>query len=172
MPKANSLNHVFTKIDMSAGPDACWPWQGGTGGVSRKMRTGGAAATSKERPYFHYHGRKLTATRVVYELVNGVTLSHLDVIRHKCDNSLCCNPAHMEVGTHFDNMQDMVERDRHGLPHHVVRRIRVLLARGGKTHREIADLYGVDRSIVTRIANNQAHTHAQDYPTEDDHQRA
>lgn len=35
-------------------------------------------------------------------------------VRHKCDNTLCVNPNHLEVGTHSDNMQDMADRSRAG----------------------------------------------------------
>lgn len=151
---------------MSGGPDACWPWKLAPGGVSRAMRDGEKSSTSKARPYFTLDGVKVVATRLVYELVTGIKLTPEQLIRHTCDFSMCCNPAHFEIGSHQENMDDMVSRDRHGLPAHVVRRIRVLLARGGKTHNEIASLYGVSRTVVTRIANDEAHTHINDYPTE------
>jgi hypothetical protein len=32
------------------------------------------------------------------------------VVRHKCDNRKCCNPAHLELGTQAKNVQDMFER--------------------------------------------------------------
>lgn len=34
------------------------------------------------------------------------------VIRHLCNNPSCCNPDHLEVGTHKDNYKDMVESNR------------------------------------------------------------
>jgi hypothetical protein len=34
------------------------------------------------------------------------------LIRHKCDNPKCINPDHLETGTDYDNVQDMIERGR------------------------------------------------------------
>lgn len=37
------------------------------------------------------------------------------VIRHKCDNSYCCNVQHLEIGTQLDNINDMIVRGRYKL---------------------------------------------------------
>lgn len=34
------------------------------------------------------------------------------IVRHKCDNSLCVNPDHLELGTLKDNSQDCLKRGR------------------------------------------------------------
>ena len=50
------------------------------------------------------------------------------VVRHRCDNPPCVNPAHLVAGTQLDNLQDMFDRGR-------ARRARGKeTANGAKTH--------------------------------------
>jgi hypothetical protein len=42
--------------------------------------------------------------------IGEIPQGHL--IRHKCDNPKCINPDHLETGTNYDNVQDMIERGR------------------------------------------------------------
>lgn len=35
------------------------------------------------------------------------------MIRHRCDNRPCCNPAHLIPGTAKENARDVVDRGRH-----------------------------------------------------------
>lgn len=143
----NSLTDVFKFIDMRGGDETlCWPWTGATSG------------RDADRPYFSVEGKKLLAYRVVYELVHGDP-GHLQV-RHRCDNSLCCNPHHLELGTNSENALDNVIRDRTGLPVAAVREIKELLSENvdGRTQDEIARLVSsrhgvrVARSTVAHIA--------------------
>jgi len=152
LSRANKPIDVFKHVDMSGGVDACWPWK-------RQLHKG--------RPYFDVGGKKRLAYRITYELYHGVELDSDTMLLHQCDNSQCCNPRHVRPGKHQENMDEMVDRERHGLPHHAVRGIRKLLMRGD-THQSIADLYGVSRETITAINNNRRREKVKGVDDEDD----
>lgn len=143
--RANKLTDVFKYIQMGDANE-CWPYIG--------------ALNKEGRPYFTYKGKKLLAYRVSFELVSGEQLGNR-VARHTCDNESCCNPYHIVPGTHQENMDDMKTRERHGLPHHTVRAIRKLIA-AGRTQVEIAELYGVSKTVVAEIATGKNYSHVKD----------
>ncbi len=60
---------------------------------------------------FGVDGRNVGAHRIAWEIVNGPIPAGL-VIRHMCNNRLCCNPAHLEPGTMADNAHDMMRSGR------------------------------------------------------------
>lgn len=153
MAKKNKSIDVFKHI-IRAGPDECWKWSGHFGGRQSSLR-----------PYFTTEGKRYIAYRLVYELVKGHPVPDDALILHSCDNggfpTGCCNPAHMRIGSHKENMADMKHRERHGLPHHVVRAIRKLLA-DGRTQEQIAELYGVSRETISAIATRRVYNHVKD----------
>ena len=152
---ANKKEDVFKYINMSNGPDVCWQWRGPVGGRTREPR-----------PYFTADGKRYLAYRLVYELVNGVTLATEQLILHSCDNGRmpigCCNPKHLRIGSVQENSNDMKNRERHGLPHNTVRNIRKLL-REGRTQQEIAELYGISQENVSAINRRVTYDHVSDY---------
>ena len=142
MSKPNEPEMIFQHINMHRGDrNVCWEWKGK---VNKK----------DGRPYFTIQGKRRPAYVIVLELTTGILQTVDQVARHKCDNCICCNPNHLLWGTHQDNMNDMKERDRHGVPKTVVRAIKKLLTKGD-TQQEIADLYGLSREAVSAIATGR-----------------
>ena len=97
----------WSKVDQSAGADACWPWT-----LSKSGNGYGQVNMGKS------HGPCLRAHRVAYMLTNGnlPAFSNADsrgtVVMHSCDNRLCCNPKHLRAGTQSENLKDMHSKGR------------------------------------------------------------
>lgn len=82
------------------------------------------------------------------------------VVRHKCDNKACVNPAHLELGTCADNSQDMVDRHRQGVKPVLTmpdaRHIRVVYKPGRSSTNQLrlAEHYRVKQSVISQILRN------------------
>lgn len=92
---------VWSRIDRSGGPDACWLWTG-----AKNNRGYGQITNQQRRIYGH---------RLVWSFVNGPIPESLQIL-HSCDNPPCCNPAHLSIGTQADNMQDCSAKGRTAMP--------------------------------------------------------
>lgn len=94
------VHHNSCKIKYIITENNCWEC---TSKKPNKDTTGYVRLTrNKKSVYLH---------RYVYELYIGEIPEGL-IVRHKCDNSKCINPEHLEIGTHKDNTQDMIKRGR------------------------------------------------------------
>lgn len=81
-------------------PNACWPWQGQV----NQHGYGMFYVPLFKRP-------SVVATRVAYYLANG-TIDDAKFVCHACDNRRCCNPGHLWLGNHRQNLQDMWTKGR------------------------------------------------------------
>lgn len=105
--------------------------------------------------------------RYMYSLYHG-ELDEGEVIRHSCDNPSCINIDHLEVGTHTDNMRDMVTRNRSlvgernnksKLKEEDVIKIREMLKSNKYTQKEIADIFGITNQMVSNINTRKSWNH-------------
>lgn len=144
----------WKKVDRSAGDDSCWPWMGYRVPRGYGYFTPGAGA------------KKDWAYRWAWRLTHGDIPAGLEVC-HKCDNPPCCNPAHLFLGTHAENMEDMAKKGRWkpravptGDAHHM-RRCPELVKRGEENQtaklteeqvKEIRQLFGTGEWTKTALA--------------------
>ena len=83
--------------NINASGRECWPWM-----ASCKPTGYGQTWDGKHVTYAH---------RAVYVFAFGPIPDGMFVCHH-CDNPICCRPSHLFLGTHADNMQDMLSKGR------------------------------------------------------------
>jgi hypothetical protein len=96
--RAQGPERFWAKVDKTP---TCWLYTGfkkwdGYGWVARHL---------DGKPRF------LTAHRYAWTLANGEPPAGLSIM-HICDVPACCNPAHLRLGTHQENMADMKAKGR------------------------------------------------------------
>lgn len=99
-----SLHNRFLAAVTFEPNTGCWLWCGYTSAAGY-----GQIGTGKARGTIYAH-------RYSYEHFKGHIPDGLYVL-HSCDQPACCNPDHLSVGTHADNMAQMNERDRRAKAH-------------------------------------------------------
>ncbi len=86
-------------------------------------------------------------------------------ICHKCDTPLCVNPDHLFVGTHHDNMRDMVEKKRSFIGRGENKKGRAKLTNQQAneikkmdiSNQKLAIMFGVSASCIGRIKRGESY---------------
>lgn len=144
-------SRFWAKVQRS---DACWLWTGCRNRLGYgRIACGGVTFNS------------ILANRASWILHFG-PIPEGKCVLHSCDNPPCVNPNHLFLGTHDDNMKDMVLKERatcadhHGeangqakLTTGQVQEIRLLYAAGDLTQRELGKQFHVARRTVGAITS-------------------
>lgn len=154
MLEPHQMRAKFNSRFNAGKPDECWRWLGTIG----EFGYGDICFFGK---YFRAH-------RVAYFLANGTDPAE-SFVRHKCDNPCCVNPAHLELGTAYENAQDMVKRGR--VPYRkgdasnraklTEAQVREILRRRDEPKAALAVEFKMSKSQIKKIVYGFAWTHLQ-----------
>jgi len=103
----------WKKISKTDGNE-CWVWTGNS------LKDGYGMFSLKNSGFL--------AHRVSWTIANGKIADPSLFVLHECDNPKCVNPDHLFLGTHQDNMDDMIAKGR--------KRVATGDASGARTHPE------------------------------------
>jgi len=146
----------WNKIEYSAD---CWKWIGciGTPGYGVLIVR---APKTRKRILLHAH-------RISWFLHHHRDPKEMYVL-HRCDNPSCVNPEHLFLGTHLDNIADMVKKGRASrgadrptakLSEQDVLTIRDQYSKGDITQKELGQQYNVEPTTIGQIVRRKTWTH-------------
>lgn len=145
------IKAFWSKVKITPG---CWEWT-----ASQITNGYGVFRMASRRGLSQY------PHRFSYLLHFGAFPEHLHVL-HKCDNRLCVNPDHLFLGTHQDNVRDMVSKGRNfksrgeSNPGAKLTKEQVQLIRqDSRTQVAIAKEYGISQPQVSYIKSGKQWTH-------------
>ena len=150
-----NIERFWAKVDI-CNEDECWNW--------KAYKDKGGYGT------YRMNDKMFLSHRVTWTLFNNNDIRDNLHVLHKCDNPACCNPKHLFVGTHADNMRDCEEKGRNYIPKGVkngnakLTREQVLAIRSRYvphvvSTRMLADEFGVNRVTISYIINRKTWKH-------------
>ena len=132
--------------------DSCWEWTGA-------LNDSGYGA-------FRVNGKKVPAHVYAWTMKNGPVPEGM-IVRHKvCDFRPCVREDHLLLGTHADNMRDMVEHGRSRSPKDRISLVVKQRIREGHeeglTYADLMEIHNVSYSTVTRTLRGAGATTGKD----------
>lgn len=160
MRQLKTLGELLANRVTVNGDDECWPCRGAAaGGPSDGKRYGVIKVGGRKGVAWYSH-------RAAWAVTFGAIPDGMQVC-HRCDNTLCCNPSHLFLGTHGDNTLDRETKGRTArglrvggarLTWQSVLDIRANYALCRVTQRELAGRYGVSIQHVNNIITGKRRT--------------
>lgn len=164
MSPRNTPENFWSRVARGSDTD-CWNWQGAT--------------TSSGYGNLTWHGKSVQAHRLAYYLASG-SISLLTGFRvgdraktyrrfvlHRCDNRLCCNPAHLFLGSMRANQLDAYRKGRKTQPKskhanakltpEQVAAIRETYDAGGVRQVDLAKQYGVSQRAISLVVRRETY---------------
>lgn len=137
------LKRFLAKINITDDDTECWEWN------AALSHGYGVFGTGSER-----QAHRIMWTQLHGEIGEGM------VVMHSCDNPKCCNPSHLSLGTHADNMRDMSIKNR-GTTKLTTEDILEIRRLGAEGHRPAyaAKLYNISPDAVAHIVARRTHKH-------------
>lgn len=151
--EGNAVERFHKKYEIRE--TGCWIW------------TAGTRPNGKDVPYPRHwteDGKSIGAHRFSFELVHGAIPKSMYVC-HKCDTPLCVNPDHLFVGTHHDNMRDMVKKKRSFTGRGEDKKGRAKLTnqqanqikKMDVSQSKLASMFGVSQTTIGRIKRGESY---------------
>ncbi len=146
---------LLSKREIKPSPDGrfqdCWYWTG-----SKYIKNGyGRMYVIETKTYMRVH-------RLSANLWLGFDLNSELLICHSCDNKICFNPEHLFIGTHKDNNQDTVNKNRHvgnkKVSDQIILAIRDLFNKGFNRNQLMLE-FNIPYETISGIVSNKTHKH-------------
>ena len=136
-------------------PEAgCWIWMGA---LKNKYGHGAFKLGGRSSPVDFAH-------RVSWKLYLG-DIPEGSYVLHHCDNPLCVNPDHLFLGSHKENMADMVAKDRQAkgskcLQAKIDEKVAATIKQMKETPTKVlASIFGISRQSVADILYGRTWRH-------------
>jgi hypothetical protein len=141
--------------------NGCWIWTGSKRNGYGRLIVGSRSDGSRHSE---------TAHRYSWLVFKGeIPDGHF--VCHHCDNPACVNPEHLFIGTQQDNIDDREKKNRnnhffgeHSPTCRLTEKDVVDIRQSNKSSRELARIYGVNKSSVQAIKNRETWKHVPEPP--------
>lgn len=138
----------------------CWNWIGTINRGAKKQY--GSIKVDK---------KSVAAHRFSWEFYNNLKIPSGMIVMHICDNPKCVNPLHLKLGTHKNNMEDMVLKNRQAKDKSFLNRKPASGSKNGlakltelqameifkdsRSQRAIGKQYGVSQAVIHNIKSKK-----------------